>query len=160
MIFDYDRHGDDVAKILLSLIREGRGSWDSIVRTVKAKYRVEDWRDVRSVLQLLLNADDVVRCPSVHVEIYVPTGMLRDDDPAVKAFNDALDILAKGGDDAWGSDEQVGSENRAFDVARENGWDADRDEDFMQWAAKATSRELLTEGFACYVKSKAPVRES
>lgn len=42
--------------------------------------------------------------------------------------------------------EAVDLENAAFDVAKKYGWDAQEDEDFMTWASKATSEELIAEG--------------
>lgn len=60
------------------------------------------------------------------------------------AFGKALAVVAD--PDAEGSDEHEETSTVAFELAKECGWDFENDEDFAQWALKATGQETLVEG--------------
>ena len=63
------------------------------------------------------------------------------------AFADALRIVREEeAADNWGSERHQAAVQSAFDVANRLGWDEQADEDFMQWASKATEQEILAEG--------------
>jgi len=72
-------------------------------------------------------------------------------DEVEKAFLKAIEDLKTM---EWGSDEQIKSENLAFDLAKKNGWDADNDDEFQEFALKATNDEILAKGLECYRKAK------
>lgn len=62
----------------------------------------------------------------------------------VFAFADAL-RTTRALDDVGDSDDGDAL-NAAFDVAKQYGWDWEKDEDFVSWCLKATQQEICTEG--------------
>lgn len=71
------------------------------------------------------------------------------DSEVMQAFEDAHKSLKEHG---WGTENQIKTQNRAFDLAKEKGWDWESDHDFTAYALKATVEEILDKGLECYLK--------
>lgn len=64
------KHANHIVSILLDCARQEK-EWQTIVEEVSKEYQVQDWMDVRFILQKLLDSNRIKRTDSVEVEKYV-----------------------------------------------------------------------------------------
>jgi hypothetical protein len=69
----------------------------------------------------------------------------------VYAFYDALRMIRAEGPGVVTVD-PADALSAAFEIAKEQGWDAEKDEDFTSWCLKATHQEICTEGLVRALK--------
>jgi len=65
---------EEVFHLLYAVIPAEPISWSEIVSFLKGRVRVDNWLDVRGVLQLMLDDDLIRRTTDLHKELYYKVG--------------------------------------------------------------------------------------
>jgi hypothetical protein len=56
-------------------------------------------------------------------------------------------------DENYGTERAIDAQNEAFEAAKAAGWDYENDQQFCDWALKATDEECIAEGKKRFIKA-------